>query len=115
MERKQVGDRQLDALLERLDKLNAEVRALNRRLDAGEHLDPARPTEVRERHAGELLRSLGECTEAHALAVKPAQGRGRGRARPQVHRCVVFGEALEQYAPVRQLLFESSRIDVRAA
>jgi hypothetical protein len=34
----EIGDRQLDALLERLDKLNAEVRALNRRLDSGEHL-----------------------------------------------------------------------------
>jgi len=36
----EVGDRQLDALLERLDRLNAELRALNRRLDAGEHLLP---------------------------------------------------------------------------
>jgi DNA-binding FrmR family transcriptional regulator len=37
---KQVADRQLDALLERLDRLNAELRALNRRLDEGEHLAP---------------------------------------------------------------------------
>jgi DNA-binding FrmR family transcriptional regulator len=37
---REVGDRQLDALLERLDRLNEEVRALNRRLDTGEHLAP---------------------------------------------------------------------------
>jgi hypothetical protein len=36
----EIGDRQLDALLERLDTLNAELRALNRRLDSGEHLAP---------------------------------------------------------------------------
>ncbi len=40
MRENEVGDRQLDALLERLDRLNAELRALNRRLDAGEHLLP---------------------------------------------------------------------------
>ena len=38
MERKDVGDRQLDALLERLDRLCDEVHTLNRRLDSGEHL-----------------------------------------------------------------------------
>jgi DNA-binding FrmR family transcriptional regulator len=37
---KEVADRQLDALLERLDRLNAEMRSLNRRLDEGEHLAP---------------------------------------------------------------------------
>jgi DNA-binding FrmR family transcriptional regulator len=37
---KELGDRQLDALLERLDRLTEEVHALNRRLDAGEHLAP---------------------------------------------------------------------------
>lgn len=40
MTERELGDRQLDALLERLDRLNDEVRALNRRLDAGEHLAP---------------------------------------------------------------------------
>ncbi len=40
MKEQELGDRQLDALLERLDKLNAELRALNRRLDSGEHLAP---------------------------------------------------------------------------
>jgi DNA-binding FrmR family transcriptional regulator len=40
MERKEVSDRQLDALLERLDRLTAEVHQLNRRLDAGESLAP---------------------------------------------------------------------------
>lgn len=38
MERKDVADRQLDALLERLDGLTDELRALNRKLDTGEHL-----------------------------------------------------------------------------
>ena len=36
MERKDLADRQLDALLERLDKLTAEVAQINRRLEAGE-------------------------------------------------------------------------------
>jgi len=38
MERKEVGDRQLDALLERLDRLCDEVHALTRRLDTNEQL-----------------------------------------------------------------------------
>jgi hypothetical protein len=38
MERPDVGDRQLDALLERLDRLCDEVHALNKRLDSNEHL-----------------------------------------------------------------------------
>ncbi len=38
VEAKDVGDRQLDALLERLDRLCDEVHTLNRRLDSSEHL-----------------------------------------------------------------------------
>ena len=38
MERKDVADRQLDALLERLDRLCDEVQGLNRKLDTSEHL-----------------------------------------------------------------------------
>jgi chorismate-pyruvate lyase len=38
MERKEVADRQLDALLERLDRLCDEVNALTRRLDTQEQL-----------------------------------------------------------------------------
>ena len=38
MERKDVGDRQLDAVLERLDRLADEVHTLNKRLDSSEHL-----------------------------------------------------------------------------
>ncbi len=38
MDRTEVGDRQLDALLERLDRLCAEMHALNRHLDTSEHL-----------------------------------------------------------------------------
>ena len=70
MERKSVGDRQLDALLERLDKLHAELRALNRRLDSGEHLAPL----VHE------VRALTESMQALAYA---ALGQRTG---PQVRR-----------------------------
>lgn len=38
MEHKDVADRQLDALLERLDRIGNELHALNRRLDTGDHL-----------------------------------------------------------------------------
>ena len=38
MERKDVADRQLDALLERLDRLCEEVHGLTRRLDTQEQL-----------------------------------------------------------------------------
>src|SRR5205823_1257352 len=38
VERKDVADRQLDALLARLDRLCDEVHALNRHLDSSEHL-----------------------------------------------------------------------------
>jgi DNA-binding FrmR family transcriptional regulator len=55
---REIGDRQLDALLERLDRLTAEVRALNRRLDAGEHLAPI----VYE------IRNLNESLQALAYA-----------------------------------------------
>ena len=69
MERKQIGDRQLDALLERLDRLTAEVRQLNRRLDSGESLAPV----VYE------LRALNESLTALAYAAL-------GQAGPQVRR-----------------------------
>jgi hypothetical protein len=38
VERKEIADRQLDALLERLDRLCAEMHTLNRRLDANDQL-----------------------------------------------------------------------------
>jgi hypothetical protein len=38
VESKDLGDRQLDALLERLDRLCDEVHTLNRRLDSGDNL-----------------------------------------------------------------------------
>ena len=69
MERKDVGDRQLDALLARLDAMSAELRALNRRLDSGEHLAPV----VYE------LRNLNESLQALAYAAL-------GRQAPQVRR-----------------------------
>ena len=65
----EIGDRQLDALLERLDKLNAELRALNRRLDSGEHLVPV----VLE------LRALNDSLQALAYAALGQQG-------PQIRR-----------------------------
>jgi hypothetical protein len=38
VEKKDLGDRQLDALLERLDRLADEMHSLNRQLDTSEHL-----------------------------------------------------------------------------
>jgi DNA-binding FrmR family transcriptional regulator len=61
---KEVGDRQLDALLERLDKLNDELRTLNRRLDSGEHLAPV----VHE------IAALNDSLQALALAALGQRG-----------------------------------------
>ena len=69
MNEQELGDRQLDALLERLDRLNAELRALNRRLDSGEHLAPI----VHE------LGALNDSLQALAYAALGQQG-------PQVRR-----------------------------
>ncbi|HEX2292319.1 MAG TPA: hypothetical protein VHH55_03340 [Gaiellaceae bacterium] len=66
---REVGDRQLDALLERLDRLTAEVHALNRRLDSGENLAPI----VRE------LATLNESLQTLAYAAL-------GQSGPQVRR-----------------------------
>jgi hypothetical protein len=64
MDRKDVGDRQLDALLERLDRLVEEVHGLNRRLDHGESMAPL----VHE------LRALNESLTALAYAALGSQG-----------------------------------------
>ena len=64
MRETELGDRQLDALLERLDKLNAELRAINKRLDSGEHLAPV----VRE------LAVLNDSLQALAYAALGQQG-----------------------------------------
>jgi hypothetical protein len=69
MDRKDLGDRQLDALLERLDRLCDEVHTLNRRLDSGEHL-------MRISHE---LATLNESLQALAFAALGQQG-------PQVRR-----------------------------
>jgi DNA-binding FrmR family transcriptional regulator len=69
VEPKEVGDRQLDALLGRLDALTDELRGLNRRLDAGDNLAPV----VHE------LRAVRESLEALAYAALGQQG-------PQVRR-----------------------------
>ncbi len=69
MEHREVGDRQLDALLERLDRIHTELRALNRRLDSGESFAPI----VHE------LRSVSESLQALAYAALGQQG-------PQVRR-----------------------------
>jgi DNA-binding FrmR family transcriptional regulator len=66
---KDVADRQLDALLERLDRVHAELRALNRRLDSGEQFAPI----VRE------LALLNESLQALAYAALGQQG-------PQIRR-----------------------------
>jgi hypothetical protein len=64
MERKEFADRQLDALLERLDRLCAEMHALNRHLDASEHL-------LRISHE---LATLNESLQALAYAALGQQG-----------------------------------------
>jgi hypothetical protein len=69
MEQRELGDRQLDALLERLDNLCDELRTLNRRLDAGESYAPI----VRE------LSALNDSLQALAYASLGHQG-------PQVQR-----------------------------
>lgn len=69
MREQEVGDRQLDALLERLDKLQAELARMNRRLESGEHLAPV----VRE------LALLNDSLQALAYAALGQQG-------PQVRR-----------------------------
>ena len=68
-ERSQLDDRQLDAILARLDRLCDEVHALNRRLDSGDQL---------QRIAHELS-SLNESLQALAYAALGSQG-------PQVRR-----------------------------
>ena len=68
-ERKHLDDRQLDAILERLDRLCDEVHALNRRLDTNDQLQRI----VRE------LGSLNESLQALAYAALGSQG-------PQVRR-----------------------------
>ena len=68
-EHKHLDDRQLDAILERLDRLCDEVHALNRRLDTNDQLQRI----VRE------LGSLNESLQALAYAALGSQG-------PQVRR-----------------------------
>ena len=68
-DRKPLDDRQLDAILERLDRLCDEVHALNRRLDTNDQLQRI----VRE------LGSLNESLQALAYAALGSQG-------PQVRR-----------------------------
>jgi chromosome segregation ATPase len=68
-DRKQLEDRQLDAVLERLDHLCAELHTLNRRLDHAEGF-------ARIAHE---LRSLNESLQALAYAALGQQG-------PQVRR-----------------------------
>ena len=69
MEPRELGDRQFDALLERLDALTAELRAMNRLLDSGEQLAPL----VRE------IAVLNESLQALAYAAL-------GQQAPQVRR-----------------------------
>ncbi len=64
MERKDVGDRQLDALLERLDRLCDEVHTLNKRLDSNERL----------LRISRELSTLNESLQALAYAALGQQG-----------------------------------------
>jgi hypothetical protein len=69
VERRPLEDRQLDAILERLDRLCEEVHLLNRRLDSAEGL-------LRISHE---LKTLNESLQALAYAALGHQG-------PQVRR-----------------------------
>jgi hypothetical protein len=69
VERKELSDRQFEAVLERLDKLCDEVHTLNRRLDRSDELQRV----VRE------LQTLNESLQALAYAAL-------GQAGPQVRR-----------------------------
>jgi chromosome segregation ATPase len=64
VERKEVADRQLDALLERLDRLCDEVHALTRRLDTQEQL----------LRISRELATLNESLQALAYAALGQQG-----------------------------------------
>ena len=64
MERKEVADRQLDALLERLDRLCDEVNGLTRRLDTQEQL----------MRISRELATLNESLQALAYAALGHQG-----------------------------------------
>ena len=64
MERNEVADRQLDAILERLDRLCNEVHALNRQLDTSEHL----------LRISRELSTLNESLQALAYAALGQQG-----------------------------------------
>jgi len=66
---KDVADRQLDALLERLDRIAGELAGLNRRLDSREELSVI----------SHELRNLNESLQALAYAALGHQG-------PQVRR-----------------------------
>jgi hypothetical protein len=68
-ERKELSDRQLEAILERLDRLCEEVHVLNRRLDSGDHL----------LRISRELSALNESLQALAYAALGQQG-------PQVRR-----------------------------
>jgi archaellum component FlaC len=69
MERKDLGDRQLDAMLERLDRIGNELHSLNRKLDSSEHL----------LRISRELANLNESLQALAYAALGQQG-------PQVRR-----------------------------
>jgi archaellum component FlaC len=69
VERKDMGDRQLDAVLERLDRIGDELGSLNRKVDQQEHL---------LRIARELA-NLNESLQALAYAALGQHG-------PQVRR-----------------------------
>jgi hypothetical protein len=63
VEGKRVEDRQLDALLERLDGIHAELRTLNRRLETGENLIP-------------LVHQIGQLNDSLQALAYAALGQG---------------------------------------
>ena len=70
MDSREVADRQFDALLERLDRIAAELELLNRRMEANEGLN----------HIAHEVRSLNESLNALAYAALGQSPQVRRRA-----------------------------------
>jgi hypothetical protein len=74
-----------------------------------ERLEPARDAQVRDGDAGERLRGVRERADPDSGALEAAESGVCLRARPQIERRVVLGEALEQRRPVAEPLVEGFR------
>jgi hypothetical protein len=72
-------------------------------------LEPPRDPELRRGDAGQRLRRVGEGPEPDAVGAQPPQRRVDLRARTEVHRRVLLGEALQEGAPIPNEAVENAR------